>query len=145
MAVIPKEPLDWLPYFRQQINEIVSYLSALEINEQGQEFAPPIDIFETADAFVVEIETPGLSRGDFSLNICCNVLIVQGSKREESYPDGINYLCLERHFGRFFRTVEIPPDVDLDAVAARYKAGVLEVVFPRVKGKRMFIREIPIE
>ncbi len=41
MAVIPKEPLDWLPYFRQQIKEIVSYLSALEINEQGQEIAPP--------------------------------------------------------------------------------------------------------
>ncbi len=112
---------------------------------RGRRSPPPIDIFETADAFVVEIETPGLNKGDFSLNICCNVLIVQGSKREESYPGEINYLCLERHFGRFFRTVEIPPDVDLDAVAARYKAGVLEVVFPRVKGKRMFIREIPIE
>jgi HSP20 family protein len=79
------------------------------------------------------------------VNICCNVLIVQGSKREENHPGQINYHCLERHFGRFFRTVEIPPDVDLDAVAARYEAGVLEVVFPRVKGKRMFIREIPIE
>ncbi len=145
MAVIPKEPTDWLPFFRQQINEIFNYLSALEVNEQGREFALPVDIFETADAFVVQIDVPGLDKDDLSLSICGNMMIVAGNKREEIHPGEISYICLERHFGRFSRAVEIPPDVDLDSVAACYRAGVLEVVFPRAQGKRMYIREIPIE
>ncbi len=144
MAVIPKEPTDWLPLFRQQINEIFGYLSSLEGNEQGQ-FFPPVDIFETAESFVVEIEVPGLDRDDLSLNICGSMLLVEGCKQDESHQGEIRYLRLERHFGRFFRAVEIPPDVDLNGVAARYRVGVLEVVFPRAKGKRMFIKEIPIE
>ena len=145
MAVIPREPTDWLPFFRQQINEIFGYLSALEGSEQGQEFSPLVDIFETDESFVVQIEVPGMDKGNLSLSICCNMLIVEGSKREERRPGEISYLCLERHFGRFFRAVEIPPDVGLDGVAARYQMGVLEVVFPLVKGKRTFIKEIPIE
>ncbi len=145
MAVIPKESVDWFPFFRQQINEILSYLSALEGNEQLQEFSPPVDTFETAEAFVVEIEVPGLDKADFSLNICCNTLIVEGSRRDEGRAGEISYIRLERHFGRFFRAVEIPPDVDMDGVTARYETGVLIIVFPRAKGKRTFIREIPIE
>ncbi len=145
MAVIPKEPTDWLPFFRQQINEIFNYLSALEVNEQGREFAPPVDIFETADAFVVQIDAPGLDKGDLTLSICGNMMIVAGNKREETHPGEISYICLERRFGRFSRAVEIPPDADLDSVTASYRAGVLAVVFPRAQGKRMYIREIPIE
>ena len=147
MAVIPKDPLDWLILFRQQINEIFTFLSSLE-NVEGQgdnEHTPFVDIFETADTFVVEIELPGFERRDLSLSVCCNMLVIEGVKREEPRDRQVTYICLERRFGRFCRTVEIPPGVDLKEIKASYQKGVLAVTFPRLKDKSAIIRRIPIE
>ncbi len=145
MAKIPSDPLDWLPLFRQQINEVFSYLSTIELKEpSGEEYIPLVDIFETAESFVVEIDLPGFVSEDISLSICCSTLVVEGVKREEPRSGGVNFICLERHFGRFCRAIEIPPAVDLDHVAARYEKGVLAVVFPKLLNKSI-IRNIPIK
>jgi HSP20 family protein len=72
MTLIPKDPLDWLPFFRQQINEVFNYLSTIEVNETNgdHEYVPMVDIFETAVNFVVEIDLPGFANGDIALSIC---------------------------------------------------------------------------
>ncbi|HEY6873756.1 MAG TPA: Hsp20/alpha crystallin family protein [Geobacteraceae bacterium] len=147
MAVIPKDPLDWLILFRQQIDEIFTFLSTMEGGEaQGDhEHTPFVDIFETADTFTVEIELPGFYRRDLSLSICCNMLVIEGVKREDPRGRRVTYICLERRFGRFCRAVEIPPGVDAAGVKARYDKGVLSVTFPRMKDKSAIIRRIPIE
>jgi HSP20 family protein len=146
MAIIPKDPLDWLPLFRQQINEVFNYLSAIELKEPSgeHEYMPLVDIFETAESFVVEVDLPGFAREDISLSICCSMLVVEGVKREEPRGCGVNYICLERNFGRFCRAIEIPPAVDTDHVTAKYEKGVLAVIFPKVRDKSL-IRNIQIE
>src|SRR6266571_9210099 len=145
MAVIPKDPLDWLILFRQQINEIFTFLSSLENSEvQGDnDHTPFVDIFETADSFVVEIELPGNERRDLSLSVCCNMLVIEGVKREEPRDRQVTYICLECRFGRFCGTMEIPPGVDIKGIKASYQRGVLAVTFPRVKDKSAIIRRIP--
>ena len=147
MAVIPKDPLDWLILFRQQINEIFNFLSTMETGAHPgeSEHVPLVDIFDTVEMFMVEIELPGFHRSDISLTVCCNTLIIEGVKREEAKNRQSTYICLERRFGRFGRTVEIPPGVDLSRTRARYEKGVLSVAIPRVKDKSAIIRNIPIE
>ncbi|SNB47429.1 Hsp20/alpha crystallin family protein [Geobacter sp. DSM 9736] len=146
MPPIPKDPVDWLTLFRQQINEIFTYLSEFERRDTSGEraYVPPVDVFETADHLIVEMDLPGFDRSDLSLSMCCNTLVVEGAKREEPRPDDVSYICLERSFGRFCKTLEIPPAVDVAGVEATYQNGVLVVSFPRVKDKAGLIREIPI-
>ena len=146
MAVIPKDPLDWLTLFRQQINEIFTFLSTLDLKELpgDQESTPFLDIFETSDEYVLEVELPGFERSDLTLSICCNMLVIEGLKREEKRGKQVNYICLERRFGRFCRTVEIPPAFDIAGVKAKYDRGVLSVTFPRKKDGSNVIRNIPI-
>ena len=143
---MPKEPLDWLTLFRQQINEICNYLAVLEKKEPAGEHpcTPAVDISETADCFIVEVDLPGFKRDDISVSICCNTLVIEGVKREESRGENINYICLERCFGRFCKTIEIPPGVDIANATARYERGVLEVSLRRLRDKAI-IRQIPIE
>ena len=147
MAIIPKDPLDWLTYFQQQINEVFNYLSVLEQKESfgEHEYAPLVDIYETAENFVVEIELPGFEGNDIALSICCNMLIVEAIKRKEPSHRGINFICLERNFGHFTRAVEVPPTVDLNRVKAKYVKGVLLVNLPKMYDKSAIIRTIPIE
>lgn len=146
MAVIPRYPLEWLNFFRQQMDEIFAYLSSLEVKDTKEcEFSPSADVFETPDCYVVEFEVPGFAPEDLSLTICCNTMVLEGVKREDAVVPGANYICMERQFGRICRTVEVPPAVDMDRVKAQYEKGVLSVVFPRVQDKNMLIRDIRIE
>jgi HSP20 family protein len=147
MAVIPKDPLDWLTLFRQQINEIFTFLSTLDLKDKpgDHEHLPFLDSYETEDEYVIEVELPGFDRRDISLNICCNTLVIEGLKREEPKGKKLHYICLERCFGRFCRAVEIPPAFDSKGVKARYDKGLLSVAFPRLKEKSTVIRNIPIE
>ncbi|UFS71585.1 Hsp20/alpha crystallin family protein [Geomonas sp. RF6] len=145
MAVIPKEPLEWLSLFRQQMDEIFQYLSSLEGKEGFSEQEPPlVDVYETPDSFVVEVELPGCAPKDISLSICCSTLVIEGMKRQEAQP-GVNYICLERRYGRFCKAVEISPAADVDNVNATMAKGLLVVAFPWAKSKKTHIREIPIK
>ena len=146
MPVIPREPLEWLNLFRQQMDEIFRYLSTLEGREgfTEKEHSPLVDIYETGDSFVVEVELPGCEPKDITLSICCSTLVVEGMTREGTLP-GVNYTRLERCTGRFCRAVEIPPGADLEKVKARYRRGLLTVAFPWCKRSKSHIRAIPIE
>lgn len=142
----PKEPLDWLTLLQLQLDEVLDSVMRTGHGDRFGEsdFVPPVDIYETSDAFAVEFELPGYDETDLSLRLCCNILIVEGIKREET-GEGFSYIRLERQFGRFCRTVEVPPTMDLTAVKAWYRKGVLTVTFPRLSDRSKIIREIPIE
>lgn len=146
MAPSAKDPSEWLTRFRHQLNEVFNYLSVLERPEGSREydFVPLVEIFETAAAFVVEIELPGLADKDLNLSISDRQLLVSGLKREERENRRLSYLCLERSFGRFSRSVEIPPGFDLAGVKATYERGMLSVTFPRIGQQGVVIRDIPV-
>ena len=146
MAEIPKEPRDWMTLLQLQVDEIFDLLARTEGGERLGEcdFTPLVDIYETPDFFTVEVELPGFEQREITLKLCCNMLIVEGIKRDDT-RDGVGYICIERHFGRFCRAVEVPPTVDLNGVKAQYRLGVLTVTFPRLSDRGRVIREIPIE
>jgi len=148
MASFPKEPVDWFELFHQQMDELFRFLFSLE--RKGalgeRENVPLVDIYETADEYVVEIDLPGFSVNNLNLRICYHVLVVEGVKSQDEPGDAVKYTCLERNFGRFCRAIEIPPMVDLDKVKAHYSdRGVLSVRFPKIADKTLLVREIPIE
>jgi HSP20 family protein len=147
MAAIPRDLPELLSVFQRQMDDLFERLFSLE--KKGaygeQEIVPPVDCFETADEFIVEIELPGFHREDISLGICRNFLVVEGFRREDEKGKSVRYICLERTFGRFCRTVEIPAMVDIAGAKARYIKGVLSVFFPRIAETSSIIKDIPIE
>jgi HSP20 family protein len=147
MAVIPRDLPDLLMTYQQQLNELFDRIFKLE--KKGfpgeQEITPPVDCYETADQLIVEIELPGFNREDLKLGLIREVLIVEGVKREEEKKESVNFICLERTFGRFFRTVEIPPMVDFSGAKAWFSRGVLQVSFPKLAEAGPIIKDIPIE
>jgi HSP20 family protein len=147
MAALPTEPKDWLVLFRQQIREIFSHLATLEQPEgNGEgECAPLMDMYESSDCLVVELDLPGFAREDISATVCCSLLILEGVKRVDPPPPQGRFICLERRFGRFCRTIEIPPDVDRAGICASLARGVLTVVMPKLSEANGIVRAIPIE
>lgn len=133
MALQPNDAAAWISIFRQHMDEMFNYI--FHMKEHGgchHEFSPQIDVYETADAYVIEMDLPGLSPSDFAVSQIGSVVRVEGGKRLEKMDATMNFICLERHFGRFSRSVEIPPHFDVNGARAAYQRGVLRITVARV-------------
>ena len=106
----------------------------------GQDWAPPVDVREEPDRFVVRAEVPGLSTDEVDVSIAGESLIITGQKpsdRGEEEPEpGERYLRTERRFGRFCRTLPLPATVDFEKATAQCRKGVLEVILPKKEDAR---------
>lgn len=99
-----------------------------------QSFTPKVDVKETKDSYVLDMDLPGRTEGDVDLSLKENVLTISSDKedsREEKGKDG--YLIRERTRSRFTRSFTLPDDVQGEAINATFKNGVLEVTMPRNK------------
>jgi HSP20 family protein len=95
------------------------------------EMAPPIDIRETDDSYVVELDIPGVKPEDIEVLVDGRTLTVRGRFSEESQRNQGNYLMRERRRGEFMRAVALPGMVDVDQVASRTENGELIITMPK--------------
>ncbi len=106
---------------------------------------PDIDMYSTADELFIEVEMPGVAKDDIELYLHKNTIKVSALKVEHVEYRRTNYVCLERVFGRLYRSIEIPFPVNTSKVRATYCNGVLTIVMPRIEDKRAQKRSVPIE
>ncbi|MEK6531477.1 MAG: Hsp20/alpha crystallin family protein [Deltaproteobacteria bacterium] len=104
-----------------------------------------VDIFSSQSCIVIEVELPGVRKDDIEVTLCKNTLSVKAVKFECFDEDKINYICMERSFGKIVRTVEMPFPVDSMRIKAQYKNGILTISIPRVQDKRSAVKKINIE
>ena len=99
-------------------------------------YQPSLDVTETADAWRVAAELPGVAQSDVEVSVTDNVLTIAGEKKSATKSEGENPLRDERRYGKFVRSLEFPGDVDAAKVAARFKDGVLVVTLPKAEASR---------
>lgn len=106
---------------------------------------PNVDMFSTATELIIEAELPGVRKEDISVSIENNSVSIKAVKFECVDEGKVNYVCMERSFGRVYRTVEMPFPVDTAHIKAVFRDGVLTISIPRVKDKRCTVKKIPID
>ncbi len=107
--------------------------------------SPSVDIFEEGDDVVVKSELPGLTKDDIEVNITENTITISGEKKTEEKVEKKNYYRLERSYGSFCRSFELPAEIQPDKAKASFKNGVLEVRLPKSEEAKKKIRKIAIE
>ena len=98
--------------------------------------APAINIFESENAYEVEVAAPGLTKDDFKIRIDeDNQLIVSMEKKQEQKEDKKEGRYLRREFSytQFQQTMILPDDVEKDKIEAKVEHGVLKVNIPKRK------------
>ena len=94
---------------------------------------PSVDLYETAEAFVLEADLPGVKAEDVKVEVQNSDLVLQGWRSlEKSHSDG-KFHTMERSSGHFVRRMKLPETVEKDAIQAEFKEGVLRVILPKVK------------
>jgi HSP20 family protein len=107
------------------------------------ELAPPLDVRETDDAYIVEVELPGVDPKDTEVSIEGRTVTVRGQFAEEEEKQEGNFLLRERRRGQFMRAVALPGMVDVDKVTSKYENGELTITLPKATQNRA--RRVEIE
>jgi HSP20 family protein len=103
-------------------------------------FTPLADLEETDEAYVAEIELPGVKLQDLSVEVAGPRLTVSGERKERERVGILRRR--DRTVGRFHYEVLLPGEVDDDHVEASLREGVLTVRVPKPAGQRR--RRIPV-
>jgi HSP20 family protein len=94
------------------------------------QWAPPVDIREEPDRFVLRADIPGVDPQDIEVQMDRGLLTIKGERRVERFEDG-RYARIERMHGQFHRRFALPDSADPDGITASGRNGVLEVVNPK--------------
>ncbi|MFN0152567.1 MAG: Hsp20/alpha crystallin family protein [bacterium] len=92
---------------------------------------PATDVLEAPAHFTVKIDLPGMRREDIKISVQNETLSVTGSRDRETAESDKGYSRVERSFGAFTRTFQIPNSIDAKRIEAIYKDGVLTVTLPK--------------
>ncbi len=95
------------------------------------ELMPSMDVTETDKEIEITAELPGLEEKDVQINLADNLLTIRGEKSAEKQEKDKNYRLIERSYGSFERTLELPDGVNADAIKASIAKGVLKVTVPK--------------
>ena len=96
--------------------------------------SPKVDVYETEDAYTLEMQLPGRCEKDINIELNHNTLTIS-SKVEEAEknctPDKEEkerkYLVRECHTPNFSRSFTLPQDIDDEKISASFKNGILKV------------------
>jgi len=104
---------------------------------------PVVDMYETKDDLILSFELPGVREKEVSVSITGDLLTVKGERQFNQELNNDNYHHMERAYGKFERTVQLPMHVQAGRVTATSRDGVLEVKLPKAEEVRP--KEIKID
>ena len=115
------------------IEELLAVRDRIEALTQsggsGDGVLPRVDLLDLGDAYQLLVEVPGVPQSSLEVALQGKDVMVAGLR--ENVPDETGIVFTERPNGPFQRTVELPGEVDRDAVSAHLHSGLLVVTLPK--------------
>ena len=113
----------------------------------GQEFlaVPQTNIYETPEAYHIELNAPGRSKEDFKISAEKGLLTISFEKKEETtQEDGYKIIRREFEYKSFKRSFSIDDKIDVDGIQAKYENGVLKLLLPKKEESKPSAKQISI-
>ena len=135
MELMPWRPMIGLTSLMRDMDDLWNrfFTNVPSIRQIEGEWNPSVDITETKENFVVKAELPGLDGKDVNVSITGNLLTIKGEKKKETEDKDENRHYVERFFGSFQRSFQLPANVKSDKIDASFDKGVLKVTLPKTE------------
>ena len=139
MTVTRWDPFQDLLSVQQEMNQLFDRIfgrTEPAARPAGQAWAPPLDIAEHEDAYVVTVELPGVKPEELDVSLENGMLTIQGERRFEGESSGRTWHRVERRYGAFRRSVSLPAQVQADKIEAAFDSGLLRITVPKAEEAR---------
>jgi len=90
---------------------------------------PAVDIKETGDAYIIDMELPGYDEKSIDVHIDGSSLTIASKQEQETKSEGNQgaYLLRERRINSFTRSFKLPENADPEGVNAVFRNGILNL------------------
>lgn len=133
---ISTSPNDWWSAFYRPVQQFGQQVAEF--------FSPSSDAAVAEDFYEINVELPGVSGDDISVEAHDGRLSITGEKKSNHEESGKNYYFSERTYGTFRRSFRLPADADVDNVSATHKDGVLTIRVAKERPSKATPRKISI-
>ncbi len=135
MSLVRYEPWGFLNQLHGDLDHFFDR-SPVQDGDQGNslvtsDWTPAVDIKEEDDSYVIHADIPGVEAKDIEVNMEDGVLTIRGERNAENRDASKHYKRVERVRGSFYRRFSLPDTANTDAISAKSKHGVLEVIIPK--------------
>jgi len=129
MAFTRWDPLRDLLALHEQLGHLVG--------TDAPGWTPPVDLYETPTEFVLSAELPGLSRDQIEIHAEDTRITIRGARAASPGREipCEQYHRVERGHGRFSRAFSLPEAIDVDAINADLREGVLTITVPKAANR----------
>ncbi|MFG2056170.1 Hsp20/alpha crystallin family protein [Micromonospora sp. NPDC048930] len=126
------DPLREMAQLHQRISQLMSaVLGADPLAGTTQGWTPLADVTETDDAYLIDIEVPGVNRKDLTVEVAGTELRVSGEIVEKEKVGWLRHRT--RRVGQFAYRTTLPGDIDAEHITANLADGVLTVRVPKTE------------
>ena len=102
----------------------------------AQDWAPSIEVYDGENEFTVTAEIPGVDPKAVEVNVTDGILTLSGEKKLEAEEKREGYVCAERSYGSFSRSIALPETVDAAKATAEASNGVLTLHLPKAEAAK---------
>lgn len=134
MSLVRWDPFRELEEVSDRLNRVFGRSLVSSENKDAMtklDWAPSVDVAETAEEFQVKAELPDVKKEDVKISVDGGVLRIEGERKQEKEEKGKKWHRIERSYGSFMRSFTLPDNIDDTKVRAEFKDGVLNVRLPK--------------
>jgi len=111
------------------MNASLTKESAQPLQRVEEFIAPEVNIFETAEGYVLEAEMPGVTKDGLEITLEGAEITITGHRPVVAANGEV--LLRERNPADFRRNFELDPVIDTSHIVAKMNQGVLTLTLPR--------------
>ena len=104
----------------------------------------PVNIYESPDAFYIDLNAPGRVKDDFKINTDKGILTISVEQKKE---DGNTNKIIKSEFGyhSLKRSFSVTDNINIDSITARYENGILHIVLPKKEEIKNTTKQIEVK
>ncbi len=136
MTLVRWEPFRGLTTFQERMNRLFDeamsrFRPGWDTELAAGHWSPSVDVYETEHELVLKADLPEVDPKDVDVRIENSTLTIKGERKAEKEVKEENYYRVERSFGSFARSFQLPNTIDTDKVKAEFSKGVLKLTIPK--------------
>lgn len=136
MAIVRWDPARDIEAFQSDMNRMFDSFFRSDGNSSVRRWAPAADVTESGDDLVLQMDLPGLTEDAVTVEVEDGVLTVSGERKDERRHESEGIHRLERTYGKFARSFNLPAGTDPDSISGDFENGVLELRIPKPAEKK---------
>ena len=131
--------------YRNLNNLFDEFFNAVPATWNNNLNVPPANIYESQDAFHLDLQAPGLNKEDFKISVDKGLLTISYEHKAETENKDLKTYRREFASRSFKRTFSVDEKINTDAIAAKYDTGVLKLTLPKKEEVKVQPKQIAIQ